>query len=180
MYLDLDAPLSFEDLKNVLPEVNVLTYKELPNDLQSLIALLPLIILYKNTSNSGHYVCLFQNKEGICFFDPYGKDKKTKKWMKPDAQIEVWKGGFGKYSGKPKLDKLLYEAHSKHGIPVYANDIPYQIYDPLIATCGYHCLLRIIFSNLSESEYKKFIMGHSKKLRMIPDQLVVYLLKKYL
>lgn len=135
-----------------------------------------IVVLYQNTPNSGHYCCIFENDKGLFWFDPYGVLNNV--WLMADSQLK-WTG-FKKYSGKSKILKFMDE-YKKRGGKVFGNDIKYQKDDPSRATCGYHCLMRLIFSFMDEDEYFRFMKNIKKKTNSKDfDELVVKLLKNYI
>jgi hypothetical protein len=114
-----------------------------------------IVILYLNASDCGHYCALLKCKRDIIFFDPYGIEYDSDDILLPDSEID-WDNDFRKYSGDKKLIYLLKDLH-RNGTKIYANHFPFQIYSNNISTCGYHCLLRIFFSDFSEKKYNEMM-----------------------
>lgn len=176
--MNLDIPLYASQIED-FADCKVVSYTDLRNyDVSELLNSLPIVILYKNNTHSGHYVCLFRNNYGIQYFDPYGIEEDGRGWLIPDSELN-WPN-FKKYSGSSKLIGLLHKIYES-GVPVFANNIPYQIYSPLISTCGYHCIVRLMFSEFNEEDYYD-IMNKLLKIYKCNnyDELVVKLLKNKL
>jgi len=95
------------------------------------------IILYENTAgNIGHWTCLVKRYNTISYFDSYGKIPDHPRYLK------------GKY---PYLTRLLYDSPYK----LEYNEFNYQRAG--VATCGHHCIVRILFKNNSLEEYQNFM-----------------------
>ena len=138
-------------------------------DIRSLGELrLPVVILYLNTANMGHYVCLFKNRSGINFYDPYN--------YKPDHEFEFAnprlnfeKGPRGSY-----LSRLLASSDESFG-PITYNEVAMQSSDPAVATCGRHCIVRLRYSQLTQDEYVRFIKAVALKLKITIDELMCFM-----
>ena len=97
------------------------------------------MLLYTpNSPTEGHWVCLFRNKDGIHFFDSYGD--------KPDNEEDL--------NGQ---EPLLTELFKDSGLPIYYNTKRYQKRRQNIATCGRHCIARLIFKNKSPESYDSIV-----------------------
>lgn len=128
----------------------------------------PIVINYLTKENYGHWVCLFQNEEGINFFDSYGNA--------PDDHL-AWNIGkkFRKESGEDNayLCQFILDimGHDKF---VY-NDYDFQKRSPNVSTCGRWVLFRLMYRNLSCDEFKKMILEACNRLKLSKDQLAVEL-----
>jgi len=106
------------------------------------------IMLYPVTSETnGHWVCMIQRPNEIEFFDPYGKAPDTElEWMgsalRRDLNIE-----------KPVLTRLFKES----GYKITYNTHKFQHNASDINTCGRHCIVRLMFKNLTLDEYVKMV-----------------------
>jgi hypothetical protein len=123
------------------------------------------IILYRTSENQGHWCCVWENKEGINFFDSYG--------LVPDDQL----GFIPRHMQHPlgqdfqHLTKLIYES----GLPVHYNEYMLQDYDDnTISTCGRWCIVRLQYPNIGVEEFKDIFKNKS----LTPDQIVYELTKK--
>lgn len=142
-------PLSDVDLKQINPKVSVLSTQDLQrytniNQLPN-----PSIIFYGSGGDIGHWTLFFKNKEGLNFFDPYGKSQG--KFLVPDTQ-RIWGNGFE--DNPPILSQLFLNSGRDD---MFGNEIKYQSEDNRIATCGAHAIIRSIFKDLSEKEYFELI-----------------------
>ena len=115
---------------------------------------------------TGHWICLIRRPHEIEFFDPYGE--------KPDTQLQ-WLGGAKRKeldADKPLLSRLLREK----GLPVIYNKHKFQEEDDDIATCGRHCVVRLLFKDLPLPKYAQMI----ESTGMRPDEFVTKLTYKLL
>jgi hypothetical protein len=117
------------------------------------------ILFCPNSSpTTGHYVCMIRFPKYIEFFDPYGE--------KP----EEFKAGISKTRleqmdiDKPFLTRLMRESK----IPIYYNTHQFQALDPNVATCGKHCITRLLYAPYNLNKYYNII----KKSKMTPDDFV--------
>ena len=101
------ALFSESDIKKVLPDIPIYTYEELAN--LNINDLLPAsIILYQDTKNSGHWVCInIDQKKCLNFFDSYG--------YAPDEQLEFSR--YNKLYNEPYLTKMILSS----GLPIKWN-----------------------------------------------------------
>lgn len=115
-----------------------------------------LVLLYETKDNYGHWVCVWKNNKGdIHFFDSYGE--------MPDDQFNFIPEFFKKHTygtslypeGMPKLTQLLYDYVNKTGNKVKYNEFLFQGKNTF--TCGKWVILRLLYPNLTEYEFKKFI-----------------------
>jgi hypothetical protein len=121
------------------------------------------VILYQRTDNNGHWACIFRTKSDknvLNFFDPYGiqMDEEIKK---SEYQLSVHDGQI-----VPHLSDLI----SRSRYRVIQNTHQYQQYKNNINDCGRHCIVRLIFRNLSPVEYYKFITNSFQGMN--PDDTV--------
>jgi len=107
------------------------------------------ILLFPNVSpTSGHWTCLINRPNKIEFFDSYG-----------DAPDTEQKGGMSKGRleqldiDRPDLTKLLRAS----GKPVYYNKHQFQKESGNVATCGRHCVSRLLYAPYSLDKYNKVI-----------------------
>jgi len=111
------------------------------------------IILYQKEKNKGHF-CLLTNryKEGsLYFFDPYGYDLDEEVKL-ADFQIRNMGGEI-----VPHLTHLI----EKSNYDLIVNKIQYQEFEEHVSTCGRHCVVRLNYINLDDTEYNTFINKNS-------------------
>ncbi len=170
-----DTPMSNFDIKFYLPDVKIIPYSDL-KFVKTINQILPknksyVIILYQNTQNCGHWVCLMRYDDTIEFFCSYGsKVDESLEWLPREKNFEL---GIT----EPYLTNLL----KKTKLKVIYNPIPYQSKKDLdISTCGRHCVLRIIkmLEGFDLQEYFKTLYLLKKKLKIDYDKIVSGLITK--
>jgi hypothetical protein len=166
----MDISLSDKDIKRFIPGINLITYNALEHtkDINQLLdnPLQACVICYLTKENYGHWCCIFRNKEGIQFFDPYA--------LIPDDELswDIEKNTrINEHEDYPYLCWLL--ANSKE--PINYNDFKFQSKDKDVTTCGRHVIVRIALKELSCDEYTSVILQLCKKLHMNSDQVVTAL-----
>ena len=107
------------------------------------------------------------NRGSIEHFDSYG--------FVPDDELDLIDTNFRKINNEyhPHLSYLFY----KSGKPIEYNDFRFQKWDKNIATCGFHCMNRLINSDLTIEQYIKQMKRLSKQEGKSFDKLVVELIK---
>ena len=111
------------------------------------------IILYQKEEQKGHF-CLLTNryKEGsLYFFDPYGYDIDQEVKL-ADFQIRNMGGEI-----VPHLTHLI----EKSNYDLIVSKTQYQEFEERVNTCGRHCVVRLNYINLSDTEYNIFINKNS-------------------
>ncbi len=150
-------------LKLVKKKAKVVLYSDL-HKYKSIEQLLEpygaVFLLYQNTKNTGHWVCVFKRKSKsgktiVECFDPYGqKGIDTElNWLPMSERKKL--GTDIAY-----LSQLLHDAPSKWQIEY--NNHPFQKYGNNIATCGRWASLRLMCRDLSLSEFKKMFNPKNK------------------
>jgi hypothetical protein len=118
-----------------------------------------IMLFLTEDENTGHWISMHKNKEGIHYFDPYGiAPEGEKKWL-TNQELEKLD------QAHPRLIQLFRE--SKY--PIYYNNYEFQVDKKGINTCGRHCVVRLLFKNLSLEQYKKLI----DKSGLSPDDFVI-------
>jgi hypothetical protein len=157
-------PLGDDDLRKLLGnDIKIWNYPQL-KDLSSAEEMFDdkgrAILLFPNVSpTSGHWTALINKPDHIEFFDSYG-----------DAPDTEQKGGMsgGRLEQldieRPDLTQLLRAS----GKPVFYNRHPFQSSSPNVATCGRHCVARLLYAPYSLDKYGAII----KKSKMNPDDFV--------
>jgi hypothetical protein len=118
------------------------------------------ILLFPNVSpTSGHWTCLINRPNKVEFFDSYG-----------DAPDTEQKGGMSKSRlealdiERPDLTRLLRAT----GKPVFYNKHGFQKEAGNVATCGRHCVARLLYAPYSLDKYNKVIESSG----LSPDDFV--------
>lgn len=120
----------------------------------------------KTIDVTGHYTCMVRRPDGYHYYDSYGEFPDTPKtWSK---QRQVLYANEGRVNS---LIRLLKKAHDE-GLVIDYSHYKHQHLNPRVATCGYHCLTRCLFSDLSNDEYNKMLQARSKKWHMGKDDVV--------
>jgi hypothetical protein len=93
------------------------------------------------------------------FWDPYGEPPEAQKEELSEERQEALN------IERPDLTRLLRAS----GKPVYYNSKDYQEDKSSVATCGRHCVVRLLYQPYSEDKYNSVI----KMSGLSPDNFVV-------
>lgn len=108
------------------------------------------IILWLQSTNEGHWTCVFYNKDksGIEYFDPYGFEPgKADSFVTPEQDARL-----GNITPKEIVDLL-----NATGLPWTANKIDYQAETSTVATCGRWVTVRLLNKSKTEEEFHSWI-----------------------
>lgn len=147
----MNVPLSGEEISNLLDrKVKVITYPELKRYRTLEELLYPydsVVILYETIPDYGHWTCLFKYPKGniVEFYDPYAG--------KPDSQLGYSIQTANDVNNEPLLVRLLYDYVVRKGGEIRYNDEPQQRLAKEIATCGRHCVVRLVMKNIPIDDY---------------------------
>ena len=164
------TPLDDGDIRyNLGANAKILKYNELAG-INSLDELLPgrksfCVILYLDSSHSGHWCAVTRNASGVYFFDSYGGAPDSQLRWVPEATRDAL-GVDGKY-----LTTILRTATQ----PVYYNKHDYQSEKDGVATCGRWCCL-FIKKGMNCEDFYYFIRQQERKYKLNGDMLVSKLL----
>ena len=156
-------PLSDGDIRELLgDDIKIITYPEL-EQMRSIDECFDrkgrCIILFLTTSpTEGHWCCMMKRKNGIYFYDPYGEAPEEQKDGVSTSMLEQLN------QRQPFLTELLRGSAR----PVFYNTHGFQKERDGINTCGRHCVVRLMYSNLSTKQYKDMI----DKSGLCPDDFV--------
>ena len=154
------TPLSDSDIKEYLPNANIIKYSEL-SKYPTLSDLLPevksfCILLYEDSPNKGHWVVISKPKEDLVeYFDSYGGYvDEPLSWTPKAERIQL---GSGK--------KLLSALFNKCPEQVVYNKIAYQRASPAVNNCGRWCILRILkmLKGLDLNQFHEYVKEEDKK-----------------
>ncbi len=156
----MNIALSDTEMKRYVP--NLVSYDEIEDmNEHDLLQKLPLIVLYLNAKDSGHWVLVHRvgPNNMIEFFDSYG--------YKVDQEFKFIPDEFK----TPKyLAKLLCKIIQTE--PISYNQYQFQSKEHGINTCGRHCIVRNMFSSTDIDTYKKGIDKVCNDHNITPDKLV--------
>ena len=167
------TPLSDSDIREYLPNANIIKYSEL-SKYPTLDDLLPNVksycfILYEDSPNKGHWTVVSKPQEGVAeYFDSYGGYVDAPlKWTPESKRI-----GLGE--GQPMLSKLFNKCKED----VVYNKIAYQKSDPTVNDCGRWCVLRTLkmIKGLNLDQFHQFVKKEDKKYSGDKDGLVAHLI----
>lgn len=155
----LHYPLSGLQMKLLNPRAKIISYDEL-NSIKDIKDLFKdcdqIICLILITSKySGHWICLFKNKQCYNYFDSYGYDiDKQLDLLTKQQRIEL--------NERDKRLKKLFEPYR-----VIYNNVTLQNIDT--ETCGDHVTFRLHKSEMTAQQYVDFFLKNGIKS---PDEYV--------
>ena len=160
-------PLSNDDIQEILqPDTKIFTYPAL-GDMshidEAFDSLGRCIFLYLTENEStGHWCCMWKvAPDCIYYFDPYGEHPdEPLTWLSPQKNIQNGQD-------EPYLTKLLRQS----GYKVFCNNVKYQKERSDVATCGRHCVARLVLKDCNSKRYNQIIRAS----RMSPDDFVTLL-----
>ena len=167
----MNRDLSDDDIRFYLGnECKILKYSELRN-YSSLTELLPgrvdyCIILVESAPNKGHWVWVCKYKGIYEMGDPYG--------CKIDTELKFISKGVRKALGEEHL--LLTNLLKTQADRVIFNKVKFQKLSNQVATCGRHCILRILkllHDKMTLAQYIKYMEREKKIQKKSFDQLVL-------
>ena len=159
--------ISFDYLKSLGQKM--ISYEELGRGAIKQIEELDGFIIHTpiENKNSGHYVCLWFDTDfkKLHYFDPFGF-----------SPFETVRKSIYMYQ-TPQRDEdyfinLILDYKKRGGIVLY-NQKQFQNLDT--ATCGRHCIIRLLYRHLSDKEYEEFL-----KYRNISSDNLVTLMTIYM
>lgn len=149
----------------------IITYNDL-SKFNNIEQILPhnkswIILLIETEQNSGHWTLLMRYNNTIEFFDSYALGVSEQLKFNSNSK-NIMLGQGQKY-----LNQLLNKSLNKYNI-IY-NKIKYQSMNPIISTCGRHCLVRLIMMinyNLDLNKYNIFMNKLKKISKYDFDEIV--------
>lgn len=162
----IDYPLSDEDITRATG-LGVLTYDKLPNynKLEDVIANehKAVVLLYLSFWNSGHYVLLFQDDNGIFnIWDSYGIGR-------VDGELQ-YLPFYLNQGGRPHLSTLVQDYNSR-GKQVKTNTFALQNDRYDTQTCGSWCIARYLMRHHSNENFARLFLENKEYIK--PDSLLV-------
>ena len=117
------------------------------------------ILLYLTVSNSaGHWVCMLKKGSTIEYFDSYGEPPEQPLTELPTSKLQQ----LG------QTDSTLMMLFKASGYKVYYNTFPFQQDRAGVATCGRHCVARLLYAPKSLEQYYSIV----KSSGLTPDNFV--------
>lgn len=171
---NIEEPLGDDDIRKYLPDSLILKYSKLAK-YGDIHQLLPgetsyCIILYEDSPNKGHWVCLLKYNDIIEFFDSYGGTVDSPlKWNADHTNVAL-----GQH---PYLTNLLQNCEEE----VIYNPVDYQSEKNDINTCGRHCVFRIlnlIKEGKTLADYYKLMTDIRKKSKATYDEIVSFFISE--
>jgi hypothetical protein len=134
----IEEPLGDDDIRQYLPDSKIIKYSQL-QDFKKIEDLLPektdaVFLLYEDSPNKGHWVCVCRYGKTLEFFDSYGGY--------PDSQLKWVPCPIRR--GLEQDKTLLTNLFNKSQFSIIYNPIAYQDDHDDINTCGRHCLFRVL------------------------------------
>jgi hypothetical protein len=156
--------LSDDDIRHLLGgNIKITPYSDLAN-VQHISQLFDskgraIIFFPQQSEQSGHWTAMIRNGREIEFFDPYGEPPDAQKDNLSKSKLEELK------MNRPLLSNLLENS----GHRIIFNKIQLQKIADDVATCGRHCVCRLIYHKYPIQRYRQMI----SRSGMTPDQFVV-------
>ena len=165
----MNYSLSDGDIRNMIPNVNIVKYNDLANfnSIDEVLKGRPTVILFELTErNNGHWICMFKNGDTVFFFDSYG------------VKIEDQKKHMNKqfFRSANYLSKMLKQSPYK----IDYNATKYQQLSPDVSNCGRYVITRLKCMDLNDTEFKQVMKEACEEMNMSPDEVVVELTKAHL
>jgi hypothetical protein len=171
----IEDPLGDNDIRQYLPNAKILKYSELSN-YKTIDDLMPdntdfSVILYEDSPNKGHWVCVLKYKPYIEFFDSFGGS--------PDSQL-----GWVSCKVRRMLDQsktYLTDLFNKSPYDIIYNPIKYQATNDDINTCGRHCVFRILNlmkQNRDLAQYYELMKKLKEETNETYDEIVANIINK--
>jgi len=136
----LHTPLDASEVIDKVPGCRFIAYENM-HLVKSVRELLPRTLILYQLAKVGHFCCVFNNQEGINFFDPMG--------MFPDDELTIINPtkAHQTHQDFTYLVKLLSDGS---GGCIW-NEYKYQTSGT--STCGMWCAIRMIYSDLTNQEF---------------------------
>ena len=128
-----------------------------------------IFLLYEFEPKYGHWTMIFKQGDTIEHFDSYN--------YKPDEEFSFIPEYFRKVNDMmyPQLTKMLYDS----GKEIHYNNFELQAEGNNIATCGRHCLVRLMLKDLNIDQYYELMNKIKAEMGLNYDE-IVYELTKHL
>lgn len=158
----VETPLSMAQVKRMVGAVPVVLYQ----DFAKMKSLPPACIyLFLTSYGYGHYCSIFLRNGTLSFFDPYGIAPESEhNFTTPEMLAHL----------KERNDFLLGMAH-RNGWAIEWNRTQLQSWNPKVATCGRHSVVRCRQQAMNTDGYARWLLGVAQQAGTTPDYVVSYL-----
>jgi hypothetical protein len=171
----IEDPLGDDDIRAYLPNSTIIKYSQL-QDYRKLEELLPkpidyAFLLYEDSPNKGHWVCVCRYGKTVEFFDSYGGA--------PDTQLKWVPCPIRK--GLQQDKTLLTNLFNKSPFDIIYNPVAYQEDYDDINTCGRHCVFRVlnlVKANRGLAQYYDLMESLRREYEEPYDVIVANIIKK--
>jgi hypothetical protein len=115
----------------------------------------------QQNEQSGHWTCLIKKGKTIEFFDPYGEPPEAQKDTLSKNHLEHLR----------MKEPLLADLLTDNPYTIKFNKVQLQELSDDVATCGRHCVARLLYHRYPIQKYRQII----SKSNQAPDEFVVKL-----
>ena len=168
-------PMGDDTIRKYFPKAKIIKYSDLKN-LHSIEQILPkhksfCFLLYQDSPQTGHWVCINRIGGKLEFFDSYGGAPDTQlEWTSPEIRADL---GID----RPYLSDLFKSS----GYTVAYNSIKYQTDGSDVNTCGRHGVFRILSMlehDTDLDQYYEDMLKTKNKLKIPYDKIVSLFIQK--
>ena len=147
--MDIYSPLAGEDIQKKIG-CKFILYEDM-HKVKDIRELLPKTLILYQLARVGHFCCVFENTEGINFFDPYGTfvDDELKIMCQHEAGQINHDFAYLTQLLLNQPRKIIYNEHKLQGSGS--------------SVCGHWCAIRMIFSKLHNDEFFECFRGIKNK-----------------
>ena len=154
----MNIPLSNEDVQDILSKYGkpckFLLYEDIPK-VKNINELLPRTLILYQLQEIGHFCCVFENEEGLNFFDPLG--------YRPDIQLELVRPDLVHSKNQDFTYLLCLFGKTRQNI-IWSDT---KLQKHKTSTCGHWCTIRMLYENLSDKEFTSCFRGIKDKDALI-------------
>jgi hypothetical protein len=164
--------LGNDDIKQILGETVIFRYPELEY-VEHIDEIFDeqgrsIMLFLTDSDFNGHWCCFLKKGNEIHYFDPYGLDpEEPKEWISKTKLEDL-------NQTKPFLMNLLKNS----GYKIYINHYPFQKEAKNVATCGKHCVVRLLNKNKNLDQYLEMIVKSKEDPDVYVCGIVYNLIKK--
>lgn len=170
----IEDPMGDDDIRFYFPSAPIYKYSQL-KEFNSVDEILPndkdfAFLLYEDSPNKGHWVCISKNNGEYEFFDSYGGY--------PDSPLGWNNHNTNKLLGQG--EKTLSKLFNNTKIKVIYNPVKYQEEADDVNTCGRHCVFRIknIKDGKNLNQYYRMMKKLKENTGKNYDEIVSSFIKK--